>query len=162
MKTKVLLLLMLFCVASLWAQTQPAAKAPAKEPAKEAAKPAPKKPSTSVAPQAGMSGCCCMGKMQGMQGQAGQGMMCQRMKGAKMQAEMGGCCCCGGHQHGAAPTAATADQPKDPVCGMAVNTETATKVEHNGKTYYFCAQHCAEAFKANPDKYLTPEAPKGN
>jgi len=43
----------------------------------------------------------------------------------------------------------------DPVCGMTVEPDTAAaKVEHGGKAYYFCSQHCAHAFKADPARYL--------
>ena len=56
----------------------------------------------------------------------------------------------------------------DPVCGMAVEPATAAgKVEHAGKTYYFCSQHCVHAFKADPERYLSRShqpampAPKG-
>jgi Cu+-exporting ATPase len=46
---------------------------------------------------------------------------------------------------------------KDPVCGMEVDPATATqKVEHQGKTYYFCAPGCRKAFEAEPQKYLEP------
>jgi len=48
---------------------------------------------------------------------------------------------------------------KDPVCGMAVDPETAAaSVEHDGVTFYFCCSHCAEKFKADPQTYLTGEA----
>jgi Cu+-exporting ATPase len=43
----------------------------------------------------------------------------------------------------------------DPVCGMTVEPATAAgSVEHQGKTYWFCSQHCVHAFRADPDKYL--------
>ena len=43
----------------------------------------------------------------------------------------------------------------DPVCGMKVDpAKPAAKTEHQGKTYYFCSQHCAHAFKADPERYL--------
>jgi Cu+-exporting ATPase len=42
----------------------------------------------------------------------------------------------------------------DPVCGMTVDPATATSIEHEGVTYYFCAKHCAETFTANPGAYL--------
>ncbi|MHB1064072.1 MAG: YHS domain-containing protein [Georgenia sp.] len=42
----------------------------------------------------------------------------------------------------------------DPVCGMSVKPDSAAaSAEHDGKTYYFCAKHCAETFKADPAKY---------
>ena len=44
---------------------------------------------------------------------------------------------------------------KDPVCGMEVDEGTAEhRIEHRGKTYYFCAQGCKNAFEANPEKYV--------
>jgi Cu+-exporting ATPase len=48
---------------------------------------------------------------------------------------------------------------KDPVCGMTVNPATAKhRVEHKGRSHYFCCGHCAEKFKANPEKYLVAPA----
>jgi Cu+-exporting ATPase len=44
---------------------------------------------------------------------------------------------------------------RDPVCGMNVDPgKAAAKVEHGGKTYYFCAPGCAKRFQQAPDKYL--------
>jgi P-type Cu+ transporter len=44
---------------------------------------------------------------------------------------------------------------KDPVCGMMVAPEKAAgKVEHAGKTYYFCSKGCAERFSREPAKFL--------
>src|SRR6202521_1291145 len=49
---------------------------------------------------------------------------------------------------------------KDPVCGMSVNPATAKhRLEHAGKTYYFCCGRCADKFKADPEKYLTQPTP---
>ena len=46
---------------------------------------------------------------------------------------------------------------KDPVCGMNVEPSTAKyKVDHAGKTYYFCCNSCREKFHAHPDEYLGP------
>jgi len=46
----------------------------------------------------------------------------------------------------------------DPVCGMEVNPETApAKTEHQGKTYYFCAPGCKNAFEENPEQYIHGE-----
>ena len=51
---------------------------------------------------------------------------------------------------------------KDPVCGMTVNPATAKhRLELEGQFHYFCCSHCAEKFKANPEKYLTPPTPTG-
>jgi len=44
----------------------------------------------------------------------------------------------------------------DPVCGMSVEPATAAaKVDHAGKTYYFCSKHCAHVFQQAPTKYLS-------
>jgi P-type Cu+ transporter len=49
---------------------------------------------------------------------------------------------------------------KDPVCGMNVNPATAKhRIEHAGKTQYFCCGGCAEKFQADPEKYLNPARP---
>jgi P-type Cu+ transporter len=46
----------------------------------------------------------------------------------------------------------------DPVCGMTVNPASAkAKVDHAGKTYYFCCTGCAAKFQAAPDQYLKPK-----
>ena len=46
---------------------------------------------------------------------------------------------------------------KDPVCGMDVDSSTASQTtEYNGQTYYFCAPGCRKAFEAEPEKYLDP------
>ncbi len=50
--------------------------------------------------------------------------------------------------------------PIDPVCGMEVGEETEFKVEHMGKTYYFCSPHCKAQFEANPEKYVKGEGMK--
>jgi len=48
----------------------------------------------------------------------------------------------------------------DPVCGMTVDPATAAgKAEHDGKTYYFCSQHCVHAFKKDPRKFVKGEKP---
>jgi YHS domain-containing protein len=45
----------------------------------------------------------------------------------------------------------------DPVCGMQVDTETSDlKLEHDGKTYWFCGKGCLLEFKDDPEKYLAP------
>ena len=44
---------------------------------------------------------------------------------------------------------------KDPVCGMEVSRLTAIEeVDYQGKTYYFCAGICKEAFELEPEKYI--------
>jgi YHS domain-containing protein len=43
----------------------------------------------------------------------------------------------------------------DPVCKMKVDEKKAAEsYEYKGKTYYFCAAGCKEAFAKNPEAYL--------
>ncbi len=58
-----------------------------------------------------------------------------------------------------APTqmGATCKIERDPVCGMSVDpAKAASSVEHDRKLYHFCCKGCAEKFKADPQKYLSP------
>ncbi|PJM78957.1 ATPase [Bifidobacterium scaligerum] len=57
------------------------------------------------------------------------------------------------HMHHAAPT--EGETATDPVCGMtvAVNADAITR-EHDGKTYYFCGEHCANNFMKAPQIFL--------
>ncbi|WP_130618637.1 heavy metal translocating P-type ATPase [Dyella amyloliquefaciens] len=76
--------------------------------------------------------------------------------------------CCGGaatetehahhhHDHGSHHDHA-AHTVKDPVCGMNVDPHKAAHhLEHDGHTYYFCAQRCKEKFQADPQRYLEPQ-----
>jgi P-type Cu+ transporter len=49
---------------------------------------------------------------------------------------------------------------RDPVCGMNVDTEKAkAKVEHGGKSYYFCSAGCAKKFEQTPERFLSVPAP---
>ncbi|HDZ75879.1 MAG TPA: YHS domain-containing protein, partial [Desulfobacteraceae bacterium] len=42
----------------------------------------------------------------------------------------------------------------DPVCGMNTADPSAfAPYEHDGKTYYFCSDHCLAKFKSDPDSY---------
>lgn len=46
----------------------------------------------------------------------------------------------------------------DPVCGMSVDPETAQyKYAYKQHDYYFCAAHCLDKFKADPEKYIAPK-----
>ena len=46
-------------------------------------------------------------------------------------------------------SAKSATTVKDPVCGMNVEPSTAKyKLDHAGKTYYFCCASCLEKFRA--------------
>jgi len=39
---------------------------------------------------------------------------------------------------------------KDPICGMTVDEATALHAERDGKTFYFCSEHCRQKFLATP------------
>jgi Cu+-exporting ATPase len=39
---------------------------------------------------------------------------------------------------------------KDPICGMTVDEATALHAERDGKTYYFCGDHCLQTFLSTP------------
>src|SRR5687767_1913221 len=57
----------------------------------------------------------------------------------------------------AAPSTVT-----DPVCGMQVDpNHAAATVEHHGVRYAFCSLRCAERFKAEPERFLAPDAVRG-
>src|SRR4029077_4066041 len=44
---------------------------------------------------------------------------------------------------------------RDPVCGMNVEPEKArAKVEHGGKSYFFCSAGCAKRFEQAPEQFL--------
>jgi len=48
------------------------------------------------------------------------------------------------------------------VCGMTVDpAKAAGKVEHAGKTYYFCSPRCAERFRNEPEKFLAAPGTAG-
>lgn len=43
----------------------------------------------------------------------------------------------------------------DPVCQMEVDEQSAVaQSTYGGKTYYFCAPGCREAFEKDPERYL--------
>jgi len=53
-------------------------------------------------------------------------------------------------------TVALLGQPStaiDPVCRMTVPTVQAIQAHHGDQTYYFCSNHCVDAFVANPAHY---------
>jgi Cu+-exporting ATPase len=51
------------------------------------------------------------------------------------------------------------DMERDPVCGMNVEPEkAAAKVEHGGKSYYFCGAGCAKKFEQAPEQFLSATA----
>ena len=39
---------------------------------------------------------------------------------------------------------------KDPICGMTVDPATALHAERDGKTFYFCSDHCLQKFLSEP------------
>ena len=44
---------------------------------------------------------------------------------------------------------------KDPVCGMMIDPKQAAgKSTYKGRTYYFCAPGCQQAFDRDPERYL--------
>ena len=48
---------------------------------------------------------------------------------------------------------------KDPVCGMMVDpAHSAGSHTHEGVAYHFCSTHCLQKFRANPRRYLDPQA----
>jgi len=60
------------------------------------------------------------------------------------------------------PILPAAPREKDPVCGMMVDPQKAAgKVEHDGKTYYFCSARCAERFRNEPEKFLAAPGTAG-
>jgi YHS domain-containing protein len=45
--------------------------------------------------------------------------------------------------------------PIDPVCYMEVEEKSAAgQSTYQGKTYYFCAPGCREAFEKDPERYV--------
>ncbi|MBZ0292765.1 MAG: heavy metal translocating P-type ATPase, partial [Anaerolineae bacterium] len=56
--------------------------------------------------------------------------------------------------------------PKDPVCGMEVEVDSAFAVrEYQGHEYSFCSENCVETFDAEPQQYVQlagSESPNGN
>lgn len=43
----------------------------------------------------------------------------------------------------------------DPVCNMTFEPADAVEtVEHEGTTYYFCSQDCAESFREEPEDFI--------
>ncbi len=50
---------------------------------------------------------------------------------------------------------------KDPVCGMTVDLATALHAECNGKTFYFCCEHCRARFLSAPAGAKAEDGSKG-
>lgn len=46
----------------------------------------------------------------------------------------------------------------DPVCRMTVDEKSAAGTSvYEGKTYYFCCQHCRTQFEKNPSAFIGAE-----
>jgi YHS domain-containing protein len=45
----------------------------------------------------------------------------------------------------------------DPICGMTVDAATARSGERDGKTFYFCSEHCRQKFLGNRAKKPSPK-----
>lgn len=59
------------------------------------------------------------------------------------------------------PNTETKAVTKDPVCGMTVDEATALHAERDGKTFYFCSDHCRTTFAATPAGAKTVDKSKG-
>ena len=70
----------------------------------------------------------------------------------------GGGCCGGGHgshHHGHEEPHEAVDAWMDPVCGMAVESKNAAATaRYQGNVYYFCSEHCRDAFSKDPQKFV--------
>ncbi len=71
-------------------------------------------------------------------------------------------CCAhkhGGHHDHGQPSA-SANEVRDPVCGMVVDPHTAKhRSLHDGHPFYFCSLGCKTKFDDNPAKYLKDRIP---
>src|SRR5215831_5568378 len=60
------------------------------------------------------------------------------------------------------PILSGAPKVKDPVCGMSVDfAKAAGRVDHSGKTYYFCSKRCMEWFKQDTERFFTAPGTAG-
>ncbi len=49
----------------------------------------------------------------------------------------------------------TEDVVTDPVCQMKIRpADAVASMDHDGKTFYFCSQDCADSFKDSPEDYI--------
>ncbi len=51
------------------------------------------------------------------------------------------------------PAGGSAEDLKDPVCGMRVTAQSPHVLQHDGKPVYFCSAGCKAKFAANPERY---------
>ena len=56
---------------------------------------------------------------------------------------------------------ASKSMTKDPICGMTVDEATALHAERDGKTFYFCGDHCKQTFLSAPAGAM-PEKKSGS
>src|ERR1017187_724232 len=50
---------------------------------------------------------------------------------------------------------------KDPICGMTVDEASALRAERDGRTFYFCSEHCQKKFLSTPATAKHEEKPQG-
>jgi Cu+-exporting ATPase len=60
------------------------------------------------------------------------------------------------HKPDAGGDAAAPEPLKDPVCGMAVTAQSPHRLEHGGRSYFFCSAKCQGKFAADPTTFLAP------
>jgi len=58
------------------------------------------------------------------------------------------------------PGTESKSQTIDPICGMTVDQATALHTEREGKTFYFCSDHCQQKFLATQSG-AKPQAKSG-
>lgn len=47
---------------------------------------------------------------------------------------------------------------QDPVCGMKfAKRQSAAETDYDGRTYYFCTEHCKEVFQQDPDRFVVAD-----
>jgi Cu+-exporting ATPase len=54
----------------------------------------------------------------------------------------------------------TTTTTKDPICGMDVDQASSLHVERDGKTFFFCSDHCRQKFLSNSETTKGEEKPK--
>lgn len=59
-------------------------------------------------------------------------------------------------QNHIAPFTESETELKDPVCGMAVTTDSEHHLEYQSHMYYFCSAKCVEKFNQQPQQYTNP------
>jgi YHS domain-containing protein len=44
----------------------------------------------------------------------------------------------------------SSSEAKDPICAMSVDKASVLRTERDGKTFYFCGDHCLQKFLSTP------------